>query len=68
MPDMRTEIRENLPLTVGEMINIAKKYDTRVVDVVLAETELRTGLSREDILTGVMNEYAHNLEAVDIGV
>ena len=68
MPDIRTEIRENLPLTVGEMINIAKKYDTRVVDVVLAETELRTGLSREDILTGVMNEYAHNLEAVDIGV
>ena len=50
------------------MFAVAKEYDTRVVDVVLLETELRTGLSREEILTGIMNEYAHNLKAVEIGV
>ncbi len=67
MPDIRAAIQEKLPLTVSEMIAIAKEYNTRVVDVVLVETELRTGLSREEILTGIMNEYAHNLKAVDIG-
>ncbi len=68
MSDMRAVIKEKLPLTVGEMVAIAKEYNARVVDVVLVETELRTGLSREEILTGIMNEYAHNLKAVDIGV
>ena len=67
MPDMRAAIQEKLPLTVSEMIALAKEYNARVVDVVLVETELRTGLSREEILTGIMNEYAHNLKAVEIG-
>ena len=68
MSDIRAAIQEKMPLTVSEMIAVAKEYDTRVVDVVLLETELRTGLSREEILTGIMNEYAHNLKAVEIGV
>ena len=68
MSDIRAAIQEKMPLTVSEMISVAKEYDARVVDVVLLETELRTGLSREEILTGIMNEYAHNLKAVEIGV
>lgn len=68
MSDIRAAIQEKIPLTVSEMIAVAKEYDARVVDVVLLETELRTGLSREEILTGIMNEYAHNLKAVEIGV
>ena len=68
MSDIRSAIQEKMPLTVSEMISVAKEYDARVVDVVLLETELRTGLSREEILTGIMNEYAHNLKAVEIGV
>lgn len=68
MPDMRAAIKEKLPLTVSEMVAVAKEYNARVADVVLVETELRTGLPREAILTGIMNEYAHNLKAVDIGV
>lgn len=67
MSDMRTEIKDKMPLTISEMIEVASEYDARVVDVVLVETELRTGLSREAILTGIMSEYAHNLKAVDIG-
>lgn len=68
MSDMRAMIKEKLPLTVGEMVAIAKEHNARVVDVVLVETELRTGLGREEILTKIMEEYAHNLRAVDIGV
>ncbi len=68
MSDIRAAIQEKMPLTVSEMIAVAEEYDARVVDVVLLETELRTGLSREEILTGIMNEYAHNLKAVEIGV
>ena len=68
MTDMRDVIQEKLPLTVSEMVEIAGRYGARVVDVVLIETELRTGLSREEILTGIMDEYAHNLKAVEIGV
>ena len=68
MSDIRAAIQAKMPLTISEMIAMAKEHDTRVVDVVLLETELRTGLSREEILTGIMNEYAHNLKAVEIGV
>lgn len=68
MSDIRNEIQEKLPLTVSEMVVIAQKYKVRVVDIVLIETELRTGLSREDILISIMKEYEHNLQAVEIGV
>lgn len=57
-----------MPLTVSGMVALAKEYGARVVDVVLLETELRTGLAREQILTGIMDEYAHNLRAIEIGV
>ena len=68
MPDMKSAIQEKLPLTVSEMVAVAQEYGARVVDVVLVETELRTGKSREEILTGIMEEYAHNLKAVEISV
>lgn len=68
MTDIRAVVQDKLPLTVSEMVTIANEHNVRVVDVVLIETELRTGLSREEILTEIMNEYAHNLEAVEIGV
>ena len=47
MSDIRAVIQEKLPLTVSEMIDVAKQFGARVTDVVLIETELRTGLSRE---------------------
>lgn len=57
-----------MPLTMGEAIALAKEFQTRVVDVVLTENEISTGLSREELLTRVMDEYAHNLKAVELGV
>lgn len=68
MADMRSAVSERMPLTIGETIAIAKQFGARVVDVVLTESEINTGLSRDEILIGVMNEYAHNMKAVDIGV
>lgn len=68
MSELKAIIEKKLPLTVSEMIEIATKYDARVVDVVLIETELRTGLPREEILTRIMDEYEHNLKALDIGM
>lgn len=68
MPDLKSAVKEKSPLTVGEMIALAKEYGTRVVDVMLIENEIETGLACEEILIRVMDEYAHNLKAVDIGL
>lgn len=67
MSDFRTAVQDKLPLTVSETIALAAEFHLRVVDVVLTEAELRTGLARDEILTRVMEEYAHNLKAVEIG-
>lgn len=68
MSDLRTVVGKNLPLTVGEMLRLAKEYDVRVVDVVLVEAEIQTGMSKEEILDAVMQEYSHNLRAIEIGL
>lgn len=68
MAGLRTALENKLPLTIGETIALATEYNVRVVDVVLMENEITTGLSREELLTRVMDEYAHNLRAVEIGV
>jgi L-serine dehydratase len=68
MNELREALQENMPLTVGETISFAEKYHARVVDVVLLESELRLHKPREEILEKVMEEYAHNLKALDIGL
>ena len=67
MADLKKLVQDKMPLTVSEMISIAKECDCKVTDVVMTETALRTGKSYEEILTGIMEEYAHNLKAVEIG-
>lgn len=68
MSDLRSAVQAKMPLTMGEAIALAKEYDARVVDVVLTENEISTGLGREELLNCVMDEYAHNLKAVELGV
>ena len=68
MTELRQAIEKQMPLTIGESIRLAEEYAVRVVDVVLTESELRLDMSREDILKGVMGEYAHNLKALEIGL
>lgn len=56
------------PLTMSEVVELATTYEARVVDVVLLECEIQTGLTREAVLTKVMEEYAHNIKALEIGL
>ncbi|MCP1101842.1 L-serine dehydratase [Aequitasia blattaphilus] len=68
MSDLRASVESKLPMTVSEMIEIAKEYDVKVTDVVLIEAAIQTGLFREEILSRVMEEYRHNLRALEIGM
>ena len=68
MSDLRSAVQSKMPLTMGETIALAKEFNTRVVDVVLTENEISTGLCREELLNRVMDEYEHNLKAVEMGV
>ena len=61
-------IIEKSPLTFGDILEIAEKNEARVVDVVLEEAQIMTGLSREEVLKDVMKEYEHNLEAIERGM
>ncbi|QNO15892.1 serine dehydratase [Alkalicella caledoniensis] len=66
--ELKRLIEEKLPLTIGETIEIAHSEGVRVVDVVLAEAELTTGKSKEEILQQSYEQFAHNLKAVEIGL
>lgn len=66
--DMISMIKEKTPLTLGEIIDIAEKNSVRFVDVVLAETEIQTGNTKEEILDLVLKEFEHNLKAVELGL
>ncbi|MGF7059849.1 hypothetical protein [Brassicibacter mesophilus] len=66
--DIKTMIEEKMPLTLGDIIEIADKKGVRFVDVVLAEAEVQTGKNREEILEEVLKEFEHNLHAVEIGL
>lgn len=68
MPNLKETVKAKMPLSMGETINLAKEYNVRVVDVVLVENEISTGLSTEELLSRVMDEYSHNLKAVELGV
>lgn len=61
-------IKEKMPLTLSEIVEIADKNKLRFVDVVLAETEIQTGKTKEEILEEVLKEFEHNLNAVEIGL
>lgn len=61
-------IIDKSPLTFGDILDIAEKNDARVIDIILEETQINTGLSRKEILVDVMKEYEHNLEAIERGL
>lgn len=61
-------IIEKSPLTMGDILAIAEETGLRVVDVVLEEAAIMTGLTKEQVLQDVMKELEHNLEAVEIGL
>ncbi len=68
MPTLKKRLEVLQPVTMGQMIGLAKEFAVSVVDVVLAEAELQTGKSQEEILADVMEQYRHNLQAIEIGL
>ncbi len=68
MEELRQKIGTMQPLTIGEVVKLATEFETRVIDVVLLESEIQTGLARTEILTRVMTEYDHNIRALEIGL
>lgn len=68
MQELRQKIVAMQPLTIGEVVALASEYQARVVDVVLLESEIQTGLARAEILTKVIEEYDHNIRALEIGL
>ena len=68
MEELRQKIGTMQPLTIGEVVKLATEFETRVIDVVLLESEFQTGLARTEILTRVMAEYDHNIRALEIGL
>lgn len=65
--EIKNIIEERLPLTMGDILSIAQETELRVIDVIIEETKISTGLSKEEILVEVMKELEHNLEAIEIG-
>ena len=55
MEELRQKIGTMQPLTIGEVVKLATEFETRVIDVVLLESEIQTGLARTEILTRVMH-------------
>lgn len=68
MQELRQRISAMQLLTIGEIVALANEFKARVVDVVLLESEIQTGLTRAEILTSVMKEYDHNIRALEIGL
>ncbi|SDZ39643.1 2-hydroxymethylglutarate dehydratase [Proteiniborus ethanoligenes] len=66
--DLKAMIEEKMPLTLGEIIEIADEKKIRFVDVVLAEAEIQTGKSKEEVLEEVLKEFDHNLHAIEVGL
>ena len=62
------KIEQMQPLTMSETIALAKEAGVPVTDIVLTEAQIQTGLCKEEILPRVIDEYAHNLKALDIGL
>ncbi len=68
MSAMRDKIKAMQPLTMGQMLDIATEFGAKPAEVVLVEAEIQTGLSKQEILRAVMEQYDHNLKALDIGL
>jgi len=66
--ELKEAIKAKTPLTLGETVEIAEKFNIKVSEVILTETEIRTDKTKEGILEDVYKEFEHNLKAIDIGV
>lgn len=55
-------------LTLGETVEAAAELNLRVSDVVIAEAMFQNSMTKEEVMDAVMNSFAHNLYATEIGI
>lgn len=55
-------------LTLGELVEIAEQEDIPLSRMVVAEAMVRESKTYDEILSGVMEEFAHNLKALEVGL
>lgn len=55
-------------LTLGETIEVAEELDLRVSDVVFVEAMAQNSMTKEEVMDAVLNAFAHNLYAAEIGI
>lgn len=68
MESLHDRLVEMQPVTMGQMLALASEYSVAPVDVVYAESKVRLGLDQTAIRQAVMEQYRHNLEALEIGL
>lgn len=66
--ELKAMIKDKMPLTLGDIVEIAAKAEIKFVDVVLAEAEVQTGKNRKEVLEDVLKEFEHNLQAIEVGL
>jgi L-serine dehydratase len=66
--NLKNIIEEKIPLTIGEVIEIAEKTDSNPVDVIIAEGQIQTGKTEAQVLDDVLSQFEHNLKAIEIGI
>jgi L-serine dehydratase len=66
--NLKNIIEEKIPLTIGEVIEIAEKTDSNPIDVIIAEGQIQTGKTEAQVLDDVLSQFEHNLKAIEIGI
>jgi len=55
-------------LTMGELVEIAEERNLSLSSMVVAEAMVKEGKTYEEILSGVMDAFKHNLKALEVGL
>ncbi|WP_213996275.1 L-serine ammonia-lyase, iron-sulfur-dependent, subunit alpha [Tepidanaerobacter syntrophicus] len=61
-------IEQKMPLTLGELIEIAEKTKLSPAAIAIEEAQIQTGKNKREVLNLVLKQFEHNLKAVDIGM
>jgi len=65
---LKSLIEQKMPLTLGEVIEIANETKSSPAVVVIEEAQNQTGKNRGEVLDLVLKQFEHNLKAVEIGM
>lgn len=55
-------------LTIGEVVEIADELGLRASDVIIAEGMAQNTMTREEVIDAMINAFAHNLYASEVGL